>query len=264
MVKYRFSIVERTSVWQAHNKRCVYCGEPIPYGDLDIDHILPESLMDNQDQLVNIKIDYGLDTDFSINSYYNWVPSHRLCNQRKGTRKLYKQTALFYLEIAKAKLPEIKKIEKRLLKDAERDEVLISLGIKIEKGFLSKDEVISFLHSVSQVRGEYFQEPIVMSFGLLIEDVIDSGSLPEDVPTDYPHLCDWLESELIDYLKSILSCSFSYTEASLRDGECLTVRLAFWQIDLSEMDRFASPWWTILEVAYFPEIYGISAQKHYT
>lgn len=264
MTKYKFSTEQKCSIWKAYGKRCFYCTEPVLYSDLEIDHILPESLIDNPNELDTIKSDYGLDSDFSINSYYNWVPSHHTCNWRKAQIILPKETVLFYLGIVKNKIGKIKEIEKRFIRDREKEDILISLGIQVEKGLLSMKEVISFLDRIAELRIDYSQEPIVMSFGLLIEDVMDSGLLPENVPTDYPRLCDWLEGELITNLKLILSCSFSYIEASSRDGESLTVRLAFWQLDINEIDKFSSPWWNILEFDYFPEIYGVSARKYYS
>jgi 5-methylcytosine-specific restriction endonuclease McrA len=96
MSKYRFLTLERAAIWEAHDKRCIYCGELISFTDLHIDHILPEELVDKHDELDRIKYEYDLESEFSINSYYNWVPAHSSCNLRKSNIKFAKNRLRFF------------------------------------------------------------------------------------------------------------------------------------------------------------------------
>jgi hypothetical protein len=62
---------ERLAIWMAHQKRCVYCGEPIQLRDLEIDHILPASLENDPLKLNRLKAELRLsphhDKDTIIN-----------------------------------------------------------------------------------------------------------------------------------------------------------------------------------------------------
>ena len=89
----------------------------------------------------------------------------------------------------------------------------------------------------------------------MIETVLNSDQFPENIPLYYPQLCDWLESDLIRYLQTIFRCGFFYTEASSRNGEGLSVRLAFIDFDEDELANFVSPWWEILEIAVYSHLY---------
>ena len=84
MAKYNFSAEERFGVWHAFDGLCFWCGEPMPFQDTTVDHVLPESLHDDDAKLNSVKAMYGLSDDFQINSYVNWVPAHAKCNQRKS------------------------------------------------------------------------------------------------------------------------------------------------------------------------------------
>lgn len=55
----------RRRLWEHHDGRCGICGEPVPFGEMHIDHILPFS--------------HGGPTHWD-----NLQPSHALCNQRKN------------------------------------------------------------------------------------------------------------------------------------------------------------------------------------
>jgi 5-methylcytosine-specific restriction endonuclease McrA len=99
MAKYAFTSIQRMAIWKAHKSKCAYCGKIIPFNDLEIDHILPESLLGNSDKLERTKLEYGLDSEFDINSYYNWIPSCKSCNKRKSNRPFSESSARFYIEM---------------------------------------------------------------------------------------------------------------------------------------------------------------------
>lgn len=96
--------------------------------------------------------------------------------------------------------------------------------------------------------------PFVATFGLGIEQVLASGGLPSDAPTQYPHLCDWLEVDLRERLRDAIG-EFRQVGPSKRDGETLSVRIAFeWQYD-GQPNLEALGWWSVLELAPFEEVY---------
>ncbi len=51
-----------------------------------VDHIIPEHLIDNLDDLKPIFDSYALDEEFDLNSFENWLPSCPQCNNSKSGR----------------------------------------------------------------------------------------------------------------------------------------------------------------------------------
>jgi len=249
MGKYRFSTEQRFALWRTYRKRCFYCREPINFHDVTIDHVVPEYLLDKPEELQRVMIEYGLSADFSINDYCNWVPCHGRCNREKGTM-IYRRSPklITILETVKKQARKAKTEEQRIRKNLKKGELLGKLGIALEKGIVAKDEVAAILDARDD-----FYEPIVITFGLNIDTVLRSG---EDIPQNGVDLYDWLEKDLVDQLSSSLSCSFYYPELSQRTGETVSVRLAFVLVDFGELDSFTSPWWEILEIWYYSELYG--------
>jgi hypothetical protein len=84
--KRRFSYAERYAVWNCNGQRCWWCGEPLRLVEATVDHVLPESLLEDDEKLGAILTEYGLAQDFNINGYENWLPCHNRCNQSKGNR----------------------------------------------------------------------------------------------------------------------------------------------------------------------------------
>ena len=84
--KKRFSYSERYAVWYTNEQRCWWCKEPLRLVEVTVDHVLPESLLDDRDKRETILVEYGLPKDFNINGHENWLPCHHHCNQSKGSR----------------------------------------------------------------------------------------------------------------------------------------------------------------------------------
>lgn len=257
MNKHKFTIAEHFALWRVYGQKCFYCQQPLAFTEVTIDHIIPEHIADDAEQLQAIKIQYGLDADFSINDYGNWVPAHPHCNRGKGTT-IFPPTPAFImiLEKVQRKGKQAKNEADRIERSMKSGDVLGKLGIALQRGMVLKDDVIAVLNSISPQREQY--EPIVITFSLNTNEVLRKGSPVTDLPTDYPSLCSWLEKDLVKQLSSLLTCSFFYPEASQRTGETLSVRLAFFQLNFDELDKFTSPWWEILEIQYYSEVYGSS------
>jgi len=92
--------------------------------------------------------------------------------------------------------------------------------------------------------------------GLVIAEVLESDNLPIGAPRDYVYLCDWLEEDLKTRLESVPIGPFIFTEPSSRDGECLSVRIAFkWSPHNQPLDFGNLCWWQVTEVGPFKEFY---------
>jgi len=83
MSKYKIPQNKRVAIWTAHNYICILCGKKINWHELNIDHIIPESLLNDPENLDIILEKYGLPETFRINSLENFIPCHNHCNQSK-------------------------------------------------------------------------------------------------------------------------------------------------------------------------------------
>lgn len=72
---------QRMQIWQKYGGRCAYCGEPIEYKDMQVDHIKPKFHTWTEDEKQRL-LPEGVCGDDSMD---NLNPSCRMCNFRKGT-----------------------------------------------------------------------------------------------------------------------------------------------------------------------------------
>ena len=84
--KIRFSYAERYAVWFCDGQKCWWCKKPLRLIDVTIDHVLPESLLDDDASRKRVFNEYGLPRSFNINGFENWLPCHNHCNQGKSNR----------------------------------------------------------------------------------------------------------------------------------------------------------------------------------
>lgn len=95
----------------------------------------------------------------------------------------------------------------------------------------------------------------VAAFGLIIEDLMENYELPASIPRFYPHLCDWLEEDLMKRLSKSPLVGLRILEDS-RDGETVSIRVGFkWDPEKAPLDFGDIGWWEVLEVAPFESIY---------
>jgi 5-methylcytosine-specific restriction endonuclease McrA len=84
--KRRFSYAERYAVWHGNRRKCWWCKEPLWLVEVTVDHVLPESLLNDAASREVALTEYGLSKQFNINGYENWLPCHNHCNQSKSSR----------------------------------------------------------------------------------------------------------------------------------------------------------------------------------
>lgn len=159
---------------------------------------------------------------------------------------------MHYLLIAgrKAKLAE------RIYKATERanntNKVLAKLRGFIENGILTCQEIIDFANATVRNAAVGLNNPVVICFGLTMKDVYQN--LPENAPDSSPYIYDWLENSLTQELNRQLKCKLKLCE-SKRNGEIISVRYAFWDLDINKIDSLKLKRWKILELALHTEIY---------
>lgn len=125
-----------------------------------------------------------------------------------------------------------------------------------KEGFLDTAEIMMRkLRDIYPAKEVTVPKVWIATFGLVIDDLLKNYELPHSVPRDYPHLCDWLEKDLMDYLSKTSIESLRLLEG-VRDGETLTVRMGFrWNSEKYPLDFGDIGWWEFLELDEFNKIY---------
>lgn len=138
MSKTKIDSLLRFTIFEAYDKKCFYTRVPLDYPDMEIDHIIPESLADKIDQ---IKAEYGLDKDFDINGYENLVPTRHDINNRKRNTLFDKNTTLYYLSLTKNHKKQILELYEKKQVTRKKENALISITTLIDNGSVSNDDV---------------------------------------------------------------------------------------------------------------------------
>jgi hypothetical protein len=234
---------------------CPYCSKPIEsIAALEVEHVIPETLAGHPARLKDLLGRLGV-PDLQINSYRNWLPVHgRPCNRNKEDTVYSDTTLLNYLELARKREPHVLEEERKILRQARNRDALAPLIRLIEVGELSKEEAISIVEKAKSSAHKK-SEPLVLGFGVNLDELIDSGRLPEEAPAP-PMLYDWLERELEQALRNTGAVvAKPLMIENERNGESVSVRFAFWLLDLETLPRTFPFAWELLEVAPFSEIY---------
>ena len=270
MRHYRKAFATRYALWRAYDMRCFYCGKPIDFRNLNIDHVLPQSLANDISQLDAVLRDYEIEENFpgfSIDGLSNLVPSHGAsCNLRKSDTLFPKPATLFHLTLSHNRRSRVVNELGHLRVTAERGQVLGGLGTLLESGEVSEREVIDIRRSWEFRRTS--NEPLTITFGLNFADTLEMRGMTITEPSGYATICDKLESELVDLLRAKTAYSFHYAEDSGRNGETLSVRLVFPELESDEVGSLPlkhivklMPWWEVLEISNFYRVYGSTYEE---
>lgn len=156
MSNQKFSAVEREAIWLAHEKKCAYTRTPLDVSNFHIDHILPESLVNNPDELAGIKAQLGLPHEFDIFGYCNLLPCLPGPNLQKGSVVLELAPTQFFLGIAASKRAKVIENLERIEKRRTRGKALILLQQCLERGDLDVSEVATILEEHMDEPAEIF------------------------------------------------------------------------------------------------------------
>jgi len=260
---YKFKNSQRDAIWRAWDKNCYLCERHVRYLELDIDHVVPESLLKKPAELQILRDDLGIDAtipNFQINDFCNWAPAHRRpCNSTKTD--YHAPITLFILKKIQTKLPRVYEILEASKREETEDKILSKLHLDIERGNVSLDAIQELVDA--ERKKAPLEDPIVLAFGLSIHDLYRNPDFKTGRTLSYPALCDWLEADLQRHLAKTLKTDFEYSEPSHRDGENLTVRIVFPGLAQGSLANFSRSWWHILEQSTFRTLYQTSYRQEY-
>jgi len=97
--------------------------------------------------------EYGLDDNFDINGFENWLPCHSRCNQTKGNKTLkFIPANMFILEQLIKLAPKVKKTALEVSSNATKDKVFGRVFAALERQKVS-------IQDLKELFGKFIEEP---------------------------------------------------------------------------------------------------------
>lgn len=139
MAKRRFSAAERYAVFTVHGEKCYMYRKPIDLATMEVDHVIPETLLENPTQLNTILADFGLPADFDLQSFANWLPACGPCNNLKRSH-VFESAPLIQrvLQDAQEKAPKAARLAADLVNDRAVSKAWNTIKRADESGELSE------------------------------------------------------------------------------------------------------------------------------
>lgn len=141
MSRHAFSLEERWAVYVVHDCACYLCGAPLTFKAMEVDHILPERLLDEPAELAAALQSFGLPSNFSINTFENWMPSCGPCNNAKSGAAKPAPVMLFQLQKAIAKADDARAEVEKVRSDRAIERALTTLEAAVSKDRVSDKEL---------------------------------------------------------------------------------------------------------------------------
>jgi hypothetical protein len=145
MAQQQFSPVLREAIWTAHGKKCAYTHELVDLGSMHIDHIIPESLASQPDELAKLKAEFGLPDDFDVLGLENLLPCKQAPNLQKGRLVLNPASAHFFLNIAAKKRADVEQHVEAINRRLQAGRVFTMVQQLLRAGQIDPKEVASLL-----------------------------------------------------------------------------------------------------------------------
>ncbi|MFU0506240.1 HNH endonuclease [Pseudaminobacter sp. NGMCC 1.201702] len=141
MAKTNFTQAQRYAIFTAHGEKCWICREPVSLAEMEVDHVIPESLAEHP-ALKNILKAMGLPEDFDLNSWANLRPSHRDCNRDKGAHR-FKPSPMFIMILEKGieKSDHVQELHDTFLSDRKLNTSFSRVLAAAQEGKLSPEQM---------------------------------------------------------------------------------------------------------------------------
>ncbi|MEV8642366.1 HNH endonuclease signature motif containing protein [Mesorhizobium ciceri] len=173
MAKTNFTHAQRYAIFTAHSEKCWLCREPVSLAEMEVDHVIPESLAKHAALKDILKL-MGLPEDFNLNSYANLLPAHRDCNRDKGAYR-FKPTPMFIriLDQGLEKAKHVQKLHDTFLSTRKLNTAFSRILAAIEEGKLSPEQMKELAAAAAiehepQREPEMHGQPLFLSPGLRV------------------------------------------------------------------------------------------------
>jgi 5-methylcytosine-specific restriction endonuclease McrA len=180
MRKRQFSDEERYAVYTVHAEKCYLCGVPVDLLSMEVDHVIPEALLDDPPKLAAVLAAYALPGNFDLQSFANWMPACGPCNNRKRSR-VFDPTPRVQLElrIAAEKAPKAAALAAEVVSSQRLTRSWNAIKRAAAGGYLGEDIHAAIIEFVRQTAAR--REPAAaarpMRLTPLIEVVSESNGI---------------------------------------------------------------------------------------
>jgi hypothetical protein len=125
----------RFAMWEAHDMQCCYGLHPLRFGEMQIDHIVPEAVLNHPGKWANAKAALSLPDTFDGQGLDNLLPACGPCNRAKSGTAFNGLSSLLPLRRAQNKKLEIERRVRALEREAREAEldVLIDLRRRFDR-----------------------------------------------------------------------------------------------------------------------------------
>lgn len=139
----------RAALLKAHGYKCPYTNEMLNANNFDIDHIIPQSLLNKPDKLKELLKSLNLPSDFNLNSLDNFLPCHPSSNRKKSNNIFQSFHLRFYLDLAS----RLKPIVENHLDAIRKSNVLAKaenlLKISLSRGHIDSESIQNLFEKLS-------------------------------------------------------------------------------------------------------------------
>lgn len=149
MSSQSFSPIQREAIWNAYSRRCFYGKEPLAIKDVEVDHVVPEELLNDSLRKAAVFKDYGLSSAFDIRGYGNLVPTCSECNGLKRNNLIPADKMVLYLMRTQVNAERIEKEVAVKEKGQALGPLLRSIQHSLDKGLFSSSEFESALRAAN-------------------------------------------------------------------------------------------------------------------
>ena len=143
MSKTKIEELYRLAIYNAYKGKCFYTDEPIAYQDFEVDHIIPES-MASEIEDINKRLHLG--DDFHINSIENLVPCRPGVNIRKNNKMFSDNTLLLYFEKTKAMKQTVVELHDKYKEKRQQDKGYKAIDLILSSSPNRLDELNDYIH----------------------------------------------------------------------------------------------------------------------
>lgn len=158
-----FGPEEREAIWEAHNGVCFYCRRLLPFDEMEIDHLVPESILDlSEDKQAAYLATLGFDPSFDVRDFANLAPSCRPCNGRKSDTPFSQGQLAIFLGQLREKAPRVQQAYLKHLRGRIMGSTLRSIANSVDKGHFTLEELFSELKARHQDANRLYLGSTVM------------------------------------------------------------------------------------------------------
>lgn len=134
----------RRAIYELYDSKCFYTGEPLDYINMELDHIIPRSAMNDLELINSIIKECSLPEDFHVDSLLNLVPTSRFNNRRKSDKQLDLKKIIYLFSFTSEKVDLINKkiIELKKKMNFEKHLSMLKTQFDEERNKQSRDNLL--------------------------------------------------------------------------------------------------------------------------